>query len=161
PSGMVHIGNFREVITVDFVVRALRDRGKEVRFIYSWDDYDAFRKVPANLPNQEMLKTHLRRPLAKVPSPYGEGSYATHFEKVFENEITQLGGAPDFIYKHKNYEACRYADGIRTALENQAAIIAILDKYRTEPLPKDWSCASVFDPATGKDTTEVIAFKPP
>src|ERR1700677_5161808 len=56
PSGVVHIGNFREVITVDFVVRALRGRGRKVRFIYSWDDYDAFRKVPANLPQKEMLE---------------------------------------------------------------------------------------------------------
>ena len=43
PSGTVHIGNFREIITVDLVVRALRDRGKNVRFIYSWDDYDGAR----------------------------------------------------------------------------------------------------------------------
>ena len=35
PSGTVHIGNFREIITVDLVVRALRDRGKNIRFIYS------------------------------------------------------------------------------------------------------------------------------
>ena len=45
PSGTVHIGNFREIITVDLVKRALEKRGKKVRFIYSWDDYDVFRKV--------------------------------------------------------------------------------------------------------------------
>ena len=53
PSGTVHIGNFREIITVDLIVRALKDRGKNVRFIYSWDDYDVFRKVPANMPHPE------------------------------------------------------------------------------------------------------------
>ena len=47
PSGTVHIGNFREIITVDLIVRALRDRGKNVRFIYSWDDYDVFRRQHA------------------------------------------------------------------------------------------------------------------
>ena len=52
PSGTVHIGNFREVITVDLVARALRDRGVNVRFIYSWDDFDVFRKVPAGMPEQ-------------------------------------------------------------------------------------------------------------
>jgi hypothetical protein len=46
PSGVVHVGNFREVMTVDLVARALRDRGADVRFIYSWDDFDVFRKVP-------------------------------------------------------------------------------------------------------------------
>ena len=34
PSGTVHIGNFREIISVDLVVRALRRFGKNVRFIY-------------------------------------------------------------------------------------------------------------------------------
>ncbi|MEK6955578.1 MAG: lysine--tRNA ligase, partial [Nanoarchaeota archaeon] len=32
PSGTVHIGNFREVITTDLVVKALKDKGKDVRF---------------------------------------------------------------------------------------------------------------------------------
>ena len=35
------------------VVRALREHGKKVRFLYSWDDYDVFRKVPKNMPWQE------------------------------------------------------------------------------------------------------------
>ena len=46
PSGHIHIGNFREVITTDLIVRALESRGKDVRFIYSWDDYDRLRKIP-------------------------------------------------------------------------------------------------------------------
>ena len=67
PSGTVHLGNFREIITVDLVVRALRDRGKKVRFIYSWDDYDVFRKVPANMPDPEVLEKYLRYPITEVP----------------------------------------------------------------------------------------------
>jgi lysyl-tRNA synthetase class 1 len=49
PSGTVHVGNFREVVTVAFVAKALEDLGKKVRFIYSWDNFDTFRKVPKNL----------------------------------------------------------------------------------------------------------------
>ena len=62
PSGTIHFGNFREIITVDFVARAMRARGKSVRFIFSWDNYDTFRKIPSNLPNQEELKKHLFLP---------------------------------------------------------------------------------------------------
>ena len=106
PSGMVHIGNFREVVTVEFVVRALRERGKQVRFIYSWDDYDAFRKVPVNLPNQPLLETNLRKPISSVPDPFGCcSSYAFHFEQIFEKEIGQLGIKPSFIYQNKAYKA--------------------------------------------------------
>ena len=67
PSGTVHIGNFREIITVELVVRALREKGKNVRFIYSWDDYDVFRKVPKNMPKPELLQQYLRFPITLVP----------------------------------------------------------------------------------------------
>lgn len=162
PSGMVHIGNFREVITVDFVVRALLDRKKSVRFLYSWDDYDAFRKVPVNLPNQDLLKENLRRPLAEVPDPYGKAqSYASHFEKVFENEISQLGLKPQFIYQNVPYKQGKYAKGISDAIQGEPQIRAILDKHRTEPLPADWTAVSIFCKECGRDTTSITKFVAP
>lgn len=158
PSGVVHIGNFREVITVDFVTRALRSRGREVRFLYSWDDYDALRKVPENLPDRKGIESDLRRPLAKVADPFKDcSSYAAHFEKRFEAEIAQLGVRPEFIYQNEAYQRGDYRDGMLKALEHESDIRAILDKYRTEPLPKDWTCLSVFCETCGRDTTEVTA----
>jgi lysyl-tRNA synthetase, class I len=162
PSGMVHIGNFREVITVEFVVRALLDRGKKVRFIYSWDDYDAFRKVPANLPNQEMLTKELRKPLSRVPDPYGElPSYAARFEKAFESEITQLGVTPEFIYQNIPYQRGDYVEGVRHAIANQKTIVKILNASRTEPLPDNWTCVSIFCKKCHRDTTELLSYTPP
>ena len=162
PSGVVHIGNFREVITVDFVVRALRDRNQSVRFIYSWDDYDALRKVPRNLPNTEMLESHLRRPLAKIPDPYGTASsYARHFEAQFEAEIRSLGISPEYIYQHEAYESGRYLSGIETAMDNEPVIRAILNRSRTEPLEQDWTCATIYCDECGRDTTRIIRMERP
>lgn len=161
PSGVVHIGNFREVITVDLVVRALNDLGKETRFLYSWDDYDALRKVPANLPNQDVVKGELRKPIARALSPFGDGKYARHFEQEFEAQIAQLGVRPEFIYQADRYEHCDYAEGIRTAIRHEREIAAILNKYRTEPLPEDWRCVTVYSKATGKDTTTVLGYEEP
>ena len=70
PSGTIHIGNFREIITVDLVCRALKDKRKNVRFIYSWDDYDRFRKVPKNMPKQETLKKYLGMPIVDTPDVF-------------------------------------------------------------------------------------------
>jgi lysyl-tRNA synthetase class 1 len=162
PSGVVHIGNFREVITVDFVVRALKNRGKEVRFIYSWDDYDALRKVPANLPNPKLIEENLRKPLAKIPDPFGtEASYARHFEKKFEHEIQELGIQPHFIYQNEQYRACQYKEGIQHALKHQSEIAAILNRSRTEPLPSHWSCLSIFCKECDRDTTEFLSHEEP
>ena len=111
PSGTVHLGNFREIITVDLVVRALRDRGKNVRFIYSWDDYDVFRKVPANMPDPEILEKYLRYPITEVPDTTGRNeNYARHHEVDIETQLPRVGIQPEFLYQASRYRANRYAE---------------------------------------------------
>ncbi len=137
PSGTVHIGNFREIISVELVVRALREKGKNVRFIYSWDDYDVFRKVPKNMPEPEMLSTYLRKPITLVPDTLGRAeNYARGNEQDVERILPAVGVEPEYIYQAKRYRASEYAQGMRLALEKRDEIRAILDEFRTEPLEK-------------------------
>ncbi len=159
PSGTVHIGNFREIISVDLVVRALRDKGQPVRFIYSWDDYDVFRKVPRNVPDAAELQKYLRRPITSVPDPWGnEQSYARANEVALERELVRVGVEPEYIYQAARYRAASYAEGIKTALEKRDVIRAILDEFRTEPLPEEWWPISVFSGFTDRDTTEIVSW---
>jgi lysyl-tRNA synthetase class 1 len=158
PSGTVHIGNFREIISVDLVARALRDMGKKVRFIYSWDDYDVFRKVPVNMPEQELLAKHLRFPITMVPDPWGrDESYARHHEVDVESILPAVGIEPEFLYQSKRYRASMYAEGMKKALEKRADLVRILDKYRDEEhkIQGEWWPISVFCDACNKDTTEI------
>ncbi len=155
PSGTIHIGNFREAITVDFVVRALRDLGKNVRAYHSWDDFDTLRKVPINLPNQEMLKEHLRRPISRVPDPYGEvGSYAEANLRPFERDVATVGIKPEFLYQHERYGSGMYAGTIRDVLQNLPKIKAILDQFRSEPLADTWLPTSIYCESCDRDTME-------
>lgn len=155
PSGTVHIGNFREVITVDLVARALRKLGKSVRFIYSWDDFDTFRKVPLNLPNQEMLKGELRRPISRVPDPRGVAqSYAGYNIKMFEKDLPVMGIAPEFLYQSDRYSAGMYAEQIRHALENTAKIAEILNRFRSEPLEASWLPTAIYCESCDRDEME-------
>jgi len=159
PSGTVHIGNFREIISVDLVARALRERGKKVRFIYSWDDYDVFRKVPKNMPEQEMLAAHLRWPIVLVPDPWGQQeSYARHHEVAVEKILPSVGIKPEYLYQAKKYRASEYAKEIRVALEKKDAIKAILNEFRTEVLEEDWWPVSVFSGETNRDNTTVTGW---
>lgn len=152
PSGVVHIGNFREVLTVDLVARSLRKLGKNVRMIFSWDDFDTFRKVPKNLPNQAMLKQHLRKPICMVPDPHEQwSSYAEANIKVFEHELLQVSIKPDFLYQHKIYQSGKYAESIRHALESVSSIKSILNKYRENPLDKDWLPTTIYCETCDRD----------
>jgi len=158
PSGTVHIGNFREIISVDLVVRALRDMGKKVRFIYSWDDYDVFRKVPKNMPKQEELQKYLRFPITMVPDPWErDSSYARHHEVDVESSLPTVGIAPEFLYQAERYRSSRYAKGIRAALEHRGILKEILDKFRDEEhkIQGEWWPVSVFCSACNKDETEI------
>ena len=49
PSGSIHIGNFRDIATSYFVYKALIKQGKKARLLFSWDEFDRFRKVPVNV----------------------------------------------------------------------------------------------------------------
>jgi lysyl-tRNA synthetase class 1 len=158
PSGTVHIGNFREIISVDLVVRALRDLGKKVRFIYSWDDYDVFRKVPKNMPRQEELEKHLRFPITLVPDPWGrDASYARHHEVDVETMLPLVGIHPEYLYQAERYRASAYAAGIRKALEHREALKKILDAYRDEDhkIQGEWWPVSVFCGACCRDDTDI------
>ena len=163
PSGTVHIGNFREIITVDLVVRAMRDRGKNVRFIYSWDDYDVFRKVPGNMPKPEELEKYLRYPITSVPDTFGrDENYARHHEVDIENQLPRVGIHPEFLYQSQRYRANRYAEGMKNALQNRELIKECLNHYRDDDhkmKPEDvyWPTA-IFCGKCNKDTTEITGY---
>lgn len=157
PSGTVHIGNFREIMTTDLIARALRSRGKKVRFIYSWDDYDVFRKVPANMPKQEMLQQYLRKAIVDVPDPFGkEESYARYHEVQIEEALPRVGIFPEYLYQHKKYRACEYAKQILHALQNTDKIKAILNKHREEPLAEIWLPITIFSKKESTDKVKNI-----
>ena len=163
PSGTVHIGNFREIISVDLVVRALRDRGKKVRFIYSWDDYDVFRKVPENMPNKDILEKHLRYPITMVPDTTGrDSSYARHHEVDVESILPEVGIHPEFLYQSERYRANMYAEGMKIALQNRNKLKEILNRYRDEAHKMsdddDYWPTAAFCCKCNKDTTEMIEY---
>ena len=159
PSGTVHIGNFREIISVELVVRALRRKGQRARFIYSWDDYDVFRKVPKNLPDPAAYEQYLRHPITLIPDPAGEHeSFAKANEAALEALLPDVGVEPDYIYQAERYRASRYAEGMRRALEHRETIRGLLNRHRTQPLPEEWWPVTVFSNFTNKDTTTVLAW---
>lgn len=158
PSGTVHIGNFREIITTDLVVKALENKGKKVKFIYSWDDYDRFRKVPANI--QKDYEKYLGMPVSDIPSPFGDkNSYANYFEKEFEESLKKVWIKPKFIYQNIMNKKCKYAPLIKIALEKKEEIKKILNKYRKEPLSENWYPVAIYCEKCKKDFTKIISSK--
>ncbi len=161
PSGTVHIGNFREIISVDLVVRALRRRGKNVRFIYSWDAYDVFRKGPQNMPKPEVLEKYLRFPITMVPDTSGrDESYARHHEIDVESVLPAVGIHPEFLYQAQRYQSGMYAEGMKTALQNREKLKEILNRYRDDAhkMTGEYWPVAAFCSVCHKDTTDIEGY---
>ena len=154
PSGFVHIGNFREIITTDFVVKSLQYYDEDTRFIYSWDDYDRFRKVPENVPDE--FEKYIGLPLSEVPDPEGcHDSYAEHFESQLEEELEDMHMDIEFIRQSEMFQKGEYAELIKKAMNQREGIREILNQYRQEPLKEDWYPLRIYCTECGKDFTEI------
>src|SRR6188472_1013905 len=72
PSGPIHLGNLREVMTPHLVADEIRRRGHEVVHVLSWDDFDRYRKTP-NIDglDKDAWNEHIGKPLSRVPAPPG------------------------------------------------------------------------------------------
>jgi len=161
PSGTIHIGNFREIITVELVKRAFKLLGKPVRHIHSWDNYDVFRKVPKNMPKQDELQEFLRSPITDTPDTFEckHESYADHNMAPVKEVLPIVGINPDYIYQSEKYTSCEYAEDVELCLKNTKKIKELLDKYRKEPLEDEWLPVSIFCDKCKKDTTTKIEYK--
>ncbi len=136
PSGTVHIGNFRDIITIDLVGRALRDRKKEVELIFSWDEFDRLRKIPSNIP--QSFSRYLGIPLAEIPDfEECHDSYARHFEVPLEKALPEFGIDIRFIRQAEMYKKKKYYEGIKTAMQKRKEIAKILAKFKTQGMTKE------------------------
>nr|WP_225848702.1 lysine--tRNA ligase [Streptomyces sp. HPF1205] len=135
PSGPIHLGNLREVMTPHLVADEIRRRGHEVRHLISWDDYDRYRKVPAGVQGiDETWAEHIGKPLTSVPAPRGSAypNWAEHFKAQMIEALAELGVEYDGISQTEQYTAGAYRQQILHAVRHRAEIDAILDRYRTK-----------------------------
>lgn len=160
PSGHVHIGNFREVITTYFVVKALQSYGKRTRFIFSWDDYDRLRKIPADVDSG--LAQYIGMPYADVPSPEAGKSYASYFETEFEETLQQFHIYPEYINQNREYRSGRYNELIKIALLKRKEIYDILQRFKTsKPIQEEREAffpISCYCHKCNKDFTSILSF---
>ena len=101
PSGLPHIGTFGEVCRTTMVKLAFETMHPEIptKLIAFSDDMDGFRKVPGNVPKQDMLAEALGLPLTKVPNPFDTQypSFAHHNNAQLRDFLDQFGFDYEFV----------------------------------------------------------------
>ncbi|MEU9915068.1 lysine--tRNA ligase [Streptomyces sp. NPDC051001] len=139
PSGPIHLGNLREVMTPHLVADEIRRRGLQVRHLISWDDYDRYRKVPEGIPgvDKDEWTGHIGKPLTSVPAPKGSAypNWAEHFKAAMVEALGELGVEFDGISQTSQYTSGVYREQILHAMKHRGDIDAILEQYRTRKAP--------------------------
>jgi lysyl-tRNA synthetase, class I len=137
PSGLPHIGTFGEVARTSMVRHAFRvltqDRVK-TRLIAFSDDMDGLRKVPDNIPNKEMVRAHLGKPLTEIPDPFGtHESFAAHNNARLRAFLDSFGFDYEFMSSSETYRSGRFDDTLLLALARFDDVMAImLPSFRAE-----------------------------
>jgi lysyl-tRNA synthetase, class I len=137
PSGPIHIGNMREVLTTDAVYRALIKRDADVEYVYIADDYDHLRKRYPYLP--ESYEQHIGKPISEIPCPCGNHeSYADHYLSDFLRSLEEIGIHPRVYRAKEMYTNGLYSEYIQTSLAHIEEIRTIIETISKRTLPKNW-----------------------
>jgi len=139
PSGEIHIGNMREVLTADAVYRALRDLGVDAKFNFVSDDFDPLRKVYPFL-DAKRYEPMVGMPLSEIPCPCaGHASYADHFLGPFLESLARLRVDVEVVRASEMYKSGRMDDRIVEALDARDRIAAILAELTGKRMEPEWS----------------------
>ncbi|HKX36592.1 MAG TPA: lysine--tRNA ligase [Rhizorhapis sp.] len=128
PSGLPHIGTFNEVLRTTMVRRAFEEMSDiPSRLIAFSDDMDGLRKVPDNVPNQDMLREHLGKPLTAIPDPFGKyESFAHHNNAMLRAFLDRFGFEYEFLSATECYRAGRFDETLKQVLLHYQDIMDIM-----------------------------------
>lgn len=159
PSGKIHVGALRGVIIHDIVFKALKEKGKKIKFQYGFDDLDPMDSFPIYLP--EKFKKYMGVPLYNIPSPEdGADNFAQYYANEFRKVFNKLGCKPEILWTSELYKSGKLNKAIKIALENADKIRQIYLEVSGSKKSKGWYPFQVICPKCGKiGTTRVFDFK--
>ena len=169
PSGVPHFGNMNEIVRGYFVAAVLRERGYDVRQVFTSDDRDPLRKLPRKLAsldgeivelgevNAGALGRNLGKPYTDIPDPFGCcDSYGAHFAALVEHSADLLDIPVEMISNTDRYEDGSFEPVTRTFLERRETAREVLSAYQ-DKVDADYVPFNPICSECGKVTETVTA----
>jgi lysyl-tRNA synthetase, class I len=171
PSGVPHLGNVNELMRGYYVAEVLRERGHEVRQVFTADDRDPLRKLPRTLCDLEgtlvdlgdvnagALGRNLGTPYTDIPDPFGCcDSYGAHFSQIIQDSADAVDVPIELLSTTELYESGELDAVTRHVLANQdrarEVLAAYQDKVDDDYVPFNPICAEcgkITETVTGVD----------
>lgn len=143
PSGVPHLGNVNELLRGYFVAAVLRERGYEVRQVFTADDRDPLRGLPRTLCDLEgnlvdlgevdagALGRNLGAPYTDIPDPFGCcDSYGEHFSTIIADSADAVDVPIELLSNTDLYESGELEDVTRFVLEHRERAREVLTEYQ-------------------------------
>jgi lysyl-tRNA synthetase class 1 len=170
PSGIPHLGHINEILRGYYVAAVLRERGHDVRQVFTTDDRDALRKVPRTLATADFeivglgdvdagaLGRNLGRPYTDIPDPFDDGhdSYGDHFTALLAASADLVDVPIELVSNTELYETGEFEAVTRRILERSDDARAVLEEYQAS-VDDDYVPFMPICGNCGKLTTGVIS----
>ena len=151
PSGLPHIGTFGEVARTSMMVNALKHLSDFPTEIITFsDDMDGLRKVPENIPQKDILKKNLHKPLTEVPDPFNKyKSFGEHNNEMLKNFLNSFNFKYNFKSSTDLYKSGFFNSSLKVILENYEEIMNIILPTLGKERQKTYSPFLPICPETG------------
>ena len=152
PSGLPHIGTFGEVLRTTMVRRAFEVISDiPTKLICFSDDLDGMRKIPGNVPQQDMLAEHMHKPLTSVPDPFGtHESFGDHNNAMLRRFLDTFGFDYEFYSAKEFYASGQFDEVLCRAAECYDAVMKVMLKSLREERQQTYSIFLPIHPETGR-----------
>ena len=152
PSGLPHIGTFGEVVRTTMVRRAFQRLSDiPTRLCAFSDDMDGLRKVPDNLPQQEMIAANLGKPLTSVPDPFGtHESFGHHMNARLRAFLDHFGFEYEFKSSTATYKSGEFDHALLTILKHYQKVMDVMIPTLGEERAETYSPFLPISPRSGK-----------
>ncbi len=152
PSGLPHIGTFGEVLRTTMIRRAFQAISDiPTRLICFSDDMDGMRKVPENVPQTDMLRKHMQKPLTAVPDPFGEfESFGHHNNAMLRRFLDTFGFEYEFYSATEFYKSGRFDPVLRRAAERYDDLMKVMLASLREERQQTYSIFLPISPQSGR-----------
>ncbi|MEF8873663.1 MAG: lysine--tRNA ligase [Candidatus Thermoplasmatota archaeon] len=132
PSGPIHLGHIREVLTGETIARV-----SDGELILIVDSLDPLRRSYPFL--DDSYVDHIGKPLSEIPCTCGEhDNYAEHFMDPFLRSLEELDVEVKVKYAHEMYARGEYEEAIRSIIEDRDDVAKIIEEETGRELDEDW-----------------------
>ncbi len=152
PSGLPHIGTFGEVARTSWVRHAFETMSDVPTHLIAFsDDMDGLRKVPDNLPEQDMLAANLGKPLTAIPDPFGtHESFGHHMNARLRAFLDHFGFRYEFKSSTATYKAGEFDAALLRILTHYDKVMAVMLPTLGEERQQTYSPFLPVSPRSGK-----------